>query len=188
MKWTKKQLAFVEEYFLCNMNGTQAAIKAGYSEKTAYSISSELLKKPEIKAEISRRLKERHMSAEEVLARLSEQASSAYGDYITETGKVDFAKLVKDGKAHLVYKIKPTKFGTEIEFYNGQNALLNIGKQHGMFNDHHIIEVKVEKELDSILGILEETLSPDEFQRIVARLTSGQTSSPEMGSEDSNEE
>lgn len=35
--------------------GTQAAIKAGYSEKTAYSIASELLKKPEIQAYIEKR-------------------------------------------------------------------------------------------------------------------------------------
>lgn len=30
-------------------NATQAAIRAGYSEKTAYSIGDENLKKPEIK-------------------------------------------------------------------------------------------------------------------------------------------
>ncbi len=35
--------------------GTQAAIKAGYSEKTAYSIASELLKKPDIQAYIEKR-------------------------------------------------------------------------------------------------------------------------------------
>src|SRR5689334_7235494 len=36
-------------------HATQAAIKAGYSEKTAYSIASELLKKPEIQAYLTKR-------------------------------------------------------------------------------------------------------------------------------------
>ena len=43
---TKKQKRFVEEY-LIDLNITQAAIRAGYSPKTAYSIGSENLKKPE---------------------------------------------------------------------------------------------------------------------------------------------
>lgn len=46
-----KQAAFVREY-LIDHNGTQAAIRAGYSEKTAYSIGNENLKKPEILAAI----------------------------------------------------------------------------------------------------------------------------------------
>ena len=48
-KLTKKQRAFIKEYKANGGNSTQAAIKAGYSEKTAYSIGSENLTKPEIK-------------------------------------------------------------------------------------------------------------------------------------------
>ncbi len=47
-----KQQRFVEEY-LVDHNATQAAIRAGYSEKTAYSIGHENLKKPEIAAAIA---------------------------------------------------------------------------------------------------------------------------------------
>lgn len=46
-KLTAKQERFVEEY-LVDLNATQAAIRAGYSEKTAGSISFENLQKPEI--------------------------------------------------------------------------------------------------------------------------------------------
>ena len=42
-----KQARFVEEY-LIDSNATQAAIRAGYSEKSAYSIAGENMKKPEI--------------------------------------------------------------------------------------------------------------------------------------------
>ena len=52
-KLTAKQQRFIEEY-LVSFNATDAAIKAGYSEKTAYSIGNENLSKPEIKAEIER--------------------------------------------------------------------------------------------------------------------------------------
>ena len=51
-KLTAKQERFVQEY-LISLNATDAAIKAGYSEKTAYSIGNENLSKPEIKAAIA---------------------------------------------------------------------------------------------------------------------------------------
>lgn len=51
-KLTPKQERFCREY-LIDLNGTQAAIRAGYSEKTAYSIASEVLKKPEIMMRIN---------------------------------------------------------------------------------------------------------------------------------------
>jgi len=46
-----KQQRFVNEY-LIDCNATQAAIRAGYSERTAYSIGGENLKKPEIRKAI----------------------------------------------------------------------------------------------------------------------------------------
>lgn len=50
---TAKQAAFVAEY-LVDMNATQAAIRAGYSEKSAYRISSELLQKTSVAKAIAR--------------------------------------------------------------------------------------------------------------------------------------
>lgn len=49
---TPKQQRFVEEY-LIDMNATQAAIRAGYSEKTARAIGSENLTKPDIAAAVA---------------------------------------------------------------------------------------------------------------------------------------
>ena len=51
-KLTAKQQRFVAEY-LIDLNATQAAIRAGYSEKTAYSIGQENLTKPEIAAAVA---------------------------------------------------------------------------------------------------------------------------------------
>ena len=50
-KLTDKQEKFCYEYVL-HLNASKAAINAGYSEKTAYSIGGENLKKPEIQARI----------------------------------------------------------------------------------------------------------------------------------------
>lgn len=50
-KLNDKQKRFCEEY-LKDMNGTQAAIRAGYSEKTAKSIANENLTKPDIQTYI----------------------------------------------------------------------------------------------------------------------------------------
>lgn len=47
-KLTKKQRAFIKEYKANGGNGTQAAIKAGYSEHTADVIATENLRKPSI--------------------------------------------------------------------------------------------------------------------------------------------
>lgn len=56
-KLTLKQQRFVEEY-LIDLNATQAAIRAGYSEKTANRIASENLSKLDIKKYIDERLAE----------------------------------------------------------------------------------------------------------------------------------
>ena len=57
MKLTEKQRRFVD-YYVETGNKTEAAKKAGYSEKTAASIGDENLRKPAIKAAIDARLKE----------------------------------------------------------------------------------------------------------------------------------
>ncbi|GHU79347.1 hypothetical protein AGMMS49992_31230 [Clostridia bacterium] len=51
---TLKQQRFVDEYMV-DMNATQAAIRAGYSEKTAYSIGEQLLRKLEVSESITAR-------------------------------------------------------------------------------------------------------------------------------------
>lgn len=56
-KLTRKQQLFCEEY-LKDPNATQAAINAGYSEKTAFSIGCENLTKPNIKEYIEKRMEE----------------------------------------------------------------------------------------------------------------------------------
>lgn len=55
---TDKQKRFCDEY-LIDLNATQAAIRAGYSKKTANRIATENLSKPVIKEYISQRMAEK---------------------------------------------------------------------------------------------------------------------------------
>ena len=52
MALNDRQQRFCEEYVV-DLNATQAAIRAGYSEKTAYSKGSALLKKVEVQARVA---------------------------------------------------------------------------------------------------------------------------------------
>lgn len=74
MKLTEKQKRFADEYIISG-NATQAAIKAGYSKKTAAVIGTENLIKPNIKNYIDERLEElkseRTADAQEVLEYLT---------------------------------------------------------------------------------------------------------------------
>ena len=54
---TEKQARFVAEY-LVDLNATEAAKRAGYSEKTAYSIGFENLRKPEIQEAVQEKVGE----------------------------------------------------------------------------------------------------------------------------------
>lgn len=73
-KLTDKQRLFAEEY-IKDSNATQAAIKAGYSPKSAHSIATENLQKPAIKSFINAKMKEidskKIMGAKEAIERLS---------------------------------------------------------------------------------------------------------------------
>lgn len=57
IKLTIKQKKFADEYLISG-NATEAAIKAGYAERSAYQSGAENLKKPQIKSYIDERLEE----------------------------------------------------------------------------------------------------------------------------------
>ena len=69
---TAKQDRFVEEY-LVDLNATQAALRAGYSEKTARSIGAENLSKPDIEKAIADALETRRLRTEITQDRVLEE-------------------------------------------------------------------------------------------------------------------
>ena len=69
-----KQILFIKEY-LVDLNGAQAAIRAGYSAKTARITASQLLTKPNIQAaiqaEMDKRAEKTSITAERVLEEIA---------------------------------------------------------------------------------------------------------------------
>jgi phage terminase small subunit len=129
---TDKQKAFVYEY-MKSKNATRAAVAAGYSEKTAYSIGSELLKKPEVaeflaqqEAELKRDLRERF--AEEAEMAFETVVKIAQG--ISPPGvKKPSARTVLDAAKDLLDRAgyKPTdKIDAHVENDGQLNVVFNI--------------------------------------------------------------
>lgn len=124
IKLTPKQLIFCAEYCV-DFNATNAAIQAGYSKRTACSIGSENLRKPEVQAQIRKfqaNLSEASgISALRVLNEHKKIAFSNIADF--HTGWItlkEFDSLSEDQKASIA-EIK-TKSETRIE-KNGDEAI-----------------------------------------------------------------
>ena len=84
-KLTLKQQRFASEYMV-DLNATQAAIRAGYSADSAGSIGNELLKKPDIRARISKAIAEQSkrtgVTADRVVRELARVAFANSRDII----------------------------------------------------------------------------------------------------------
>lgn len=121
---TDKQRLFCN-YYMQSFNATQAAIKAGYSEKSAYQIGYQLLQKTSVKAYLNN-LKEQQkselfISQEWVLNRHAQIANSNINDYITPDGTL---KENTDGT--LIKKITVKTSKVEIEGAYKENSTVSI--------------------------------------------------------------
>lgn len=143
-KLTEKQKRFCDEY-LIDCNATQAAIRAGYSEKTATFIGSENLKKPYIKAYIDARMEEKKKpiiaTQDEVLAYLtSVLRGESQGTEVVVEGKGDGFSEARE------FQKKPSE-------KERMKAAELLGKRYGTFTER--IKVDVDKEKESALKNLQ---------------------------------
>ena len=156
---TKKQKRFIEEY-LIDLNATQAAIRAGYSSDTAYSIGNENMKKPEIKACIDKAMAERSrrtgVNADRVLMELAKVAFVNASDVIdADTATVKADALPEDTAA--IQSVKVKTFGEdglerEIKMADKLKALELLGKHLGMFKDKVVLSGSLETEKTKLLA------------------------------------
>lgn len=146
-KLTAKQQRFCDEY-LVDLNATQAAIRAGYSPKTANVIGAENLSKPNLKRYIDQRMAEKESALiadqDEVLKYLTsvlrgESRASVVvventGDFISEAREIQKAPDERE-------RLKAAEL---------------LGKRYGLYTE------KVEQAVDMDLNITVEYGDKDE--------------------------
>lgn len=150
MGLSTKQIAFIDHY-LTHWNATKAATDAGYSARSARSIGSENLTKPDIQAAIAERLAELKMRADEVLVRLAGHARGSMAPFLRRDTDGDLYgfDLSETQPLHLIKKASVTRRRQKdetkdelitvetvtIELYDAQTALVQVGKALGLFTD-----------------------------------------------------
>lgn len=164
-KLTPKQKRFVEEY-LIDLNATQAAIRAGYSTRTAKDIGCENLAKPNIRTCIDQAMAERSkrtgVNADRVLIELARLGFVNATDVINvDTASIKENANRDDTAAIASIKVKtiPTEGGgeiteREIKLYDKTKNLELIGKHLGMFKDKVDITVEKSEKLADIIDQL----------------------------------
>jgi len=177
-KLTKKQKKFCDEY-LIDLNATQAAIRAGYSEKTARFIGAENLTKPNIQEYIQQRMNEREKRTEitqdmvlRELAKIAFPNGSDFAKVVTKPRKkmvwndeiqeyeekeveeqfveIIDTDLLPDDKKAAIASIKETKYGIVVEPYDKLKALELIGRHLGMFKDKIELSGEVNNPFDEL--------------------------------------
>jgi len=150
---TNRQRRFVDEY-LIDLNGTQAAIRAGYSPSTASVIAAENLVKPNISAAISRAMADRSkrtgINADRVLEELAKIGFANAEDIVANDGSIRPDAVRDDLAAVQSVKDKriPTKEGIiidrEIKLCDKLRALELLGKHLGLFTEKFQVEGNVQ--------------------------------------------
>ncbi len=170
---TDKQRLFCIYYPKC-FNATKAAKKAGYSEDTAYSIGWELLKKPEIKAEIQKlkqnKLNRAMLSPDDIFQRYLDIAFACITDYVS-FGQRSYKVKDKKGKERtimynyidlnnsnevdgsLISEVKQGKDGVSIKLHDAMKALDWLSKYMDIATEEQKLKCeKLKAEVNNIKG------------------------------------
>ncbi len=119
-----RQIQFAQEYVV-DFNGKQAAIRSGYSEKTAESQASRLLRNVKVRSEIERLLEDPVGKRNETRERiLSELEVMAYTD--------DAIEIRKDKDGEILDVSRRDKL----------RAIELLGKMHGLFTDKIDVDLR----------------------------------------------
>lgn len=139
---TVKERSFVDEY-LIDLNATQAAIRAGYSPKTARQIASKLLSKANISAAIACAMADRSkrtgITQDRVLNELAKVAFLKMPDIVDSEGRIreDATDEDKACIESIKYKSSTTDMGfseeREVKVSPKLKALELLGRHLGMF-------------------------------------------------------
>ena len=141
---TVKQRMFVEEY-LIDLNATQAAIRAGYSAKTADQQGSRMLANVKVQQAIAERMAERSkrtgVNQDRVVLELAKIAFVRMTDVVDRNGAIKQDASEDDLACieSIKYKESDNEYGgsveIEVKVASKLKALELLGKHLGMWND-----------------------------------------------------
>lgn len=165
-KLTPKQERFVEEY-LVDLNATQAAIRAGYSPKSANEIAAENLAKPSIRARIDQAIAERSrrtgINQDRVIRELARIALVNPRDVINfneatvnEYASEDDLAAIQSVKVKSSSSENGEMIEREVRLNDKIKALELLGKHLGMFKDKVEISGAVDVGMDKLNSILDQ--------------------------------
>lgn len=155
MAMTAKQKRFCDEY-LIDLNATQAAIRAGYSKRTARQIGKENLTKLDIKEYIEKRMEEKEKALiadqNEVLEYLSSVMRREKKESVVITLQNKTEKWVKDEdtgklKKQTITKENPAVVEIPARLSDANKAAELLGKAYGLYTE------KIEQQVDMDLNI-----------------------------------
>ncbi|HBI2170509.1 TPA: terminase small subunit [Listeria monocytogenes] len=150
---TQKQKRFCDEY-LIDLNATQAAIRAGYSKKTARAIANENFTKPYIKEYIEKRMaeKEKELIAEqdEVMRYLSAVMRREKTESVVVTLSKEKSTYVPDENGTMRKQTVKEDIAQVVEIparlSDSNKAAELLGKAYGLYTDR--IDAEVDMELN----------------------------------------
>jgi len=150
-KLTAKQSRFVDEY-LVDLNATQAAIRAGYSEKTAYRTGADNLRKPQVAEAIQERMatreKRTEVTQDRVLKELARLGFADLREAFTSNGHLkrpeEWSEALGAAVSSIEVVVRPNgEFDDEgrpevehvhkLRLWDKNSALEKIAKHLGMF-------------------------------------------------------
>ena len=164
------QRRFVQEYKI-DLNATQAAIRAGYSENTAYSQGQRLLKDVEIAGEIQQELdrccERTRVTKDKIIRELARIGFANVGKILDDSSGGILEGLSEDDLA-AVSSVKTKTLSTddetghviierEIKFHDKGKALEQLGRHLGMFNDK--LDVTVSKTQEQATDEMKEMIA-----------------------------
>ena len=142
---TAKQTRFIAEY-LIDLNATQAAVRAGYSPKTAYRLGFEALRKPQVAAALTEAMAARaqrvHLTQDTVLREIALLSQSDIQNYVIDTqGEVhlrpgappDAMRAVQSLRKKILHSEQGTFIETEIKLHPKTPNLRMAGEHLGLF-------------------------------------------------------
>src|SRR5271163_476374 len=152
----RKQARFIEE-FIVDLNGKQAAIRAGYSPKTAEVQASRLLSYTKVlvalEDAIQARSKRTEVTADRVITEYARIAFSNIRDYWPKKGEtIDLQRLDQDRTAAVEEIIKDEFVDqagtvhrrTRVKLHDKKAALDSLARHLGMFVDRSVHEATFE--------------------------------------------